>query len=34
MSFEPARQASAQGALAMLNDRDRDIQIYALKKID
>jgi hypothetical protein len=28
------RHASAQGALAMLNDKDRDIQVYALRKLD
>lgn len=32
--LDGGKQASAQAALAMLNDPEKDIQVYALQKLD
>lgn len=34
MMFDSGRQSSAAGLLAMLNDKERDVQVYALRKLD
>ena len=33
LNFE-GRHSSAQAALAMLSDKERDIQVYGLRKLD
>ncbi len=34
LQTDRVRQSSAAGLLAMLNDNERDVQVYALRKLD